>query len=211
MLTRLKERIQQLIIGQARFAHNIGLTPNQISLLGMLAAYFSAYLYWSSQSNDATLVGAAGLLLISGFLDALDGVVARAYGKVTLFGGFLDSLLDRYADSLVLTGIILGWLAEGSPLWLLAGLFAVLGSLLVSYSRARAEAAGVKMETVGLAERAERIIIIVFASFLTLFWRDALRWGIVLLAVLTNLTVIQRIIYFKKASRKKEASTTPVI
>jgi phosphatidylglycerophosphate synthase len=67
------------------------------------------------------------------------------------------------------------------------------------------------METVGLAERAERIIIIVFASFLTLFWRDALRWGIVLLAVLTNLTVIQRIIYFKKASRKKEASTTPVI
>jgi len=177
----------------------------------MLAAYFSAYLYWSSQSNDATLVGAAGLLLISGFLDALDGVVARAYGKVTLFGGFLDSLLDRYADSLVLTGIILGWLAEGSPLWLLAGLFAVLGSLLVSYSRARAEAAGVKMETVGLAERAERIIIIVFASFLTLFWRDALRWGIVLLAVLTNLTVIQRIIYFKKASRKKEASTTPVI
>lgn len=211
MLTRLKERIQQLIIGEARFAHNIGLTPNQISLLGMLAAYFSAYLYWSSQSNDATLVGAAGLLLISGFLDALDGVVARAYGKVTLFGGFLDSLLDRYADSLVLTGIILGWLAEGSPLWLLAGLFAVLGSLLVSYSRARAEAAGVKMETVGLAERAERIIIIVFASFLTLFWRDALRWGIVLLAVLTNLTVIQRIIYFKKASRKKEASTTPVI
>jgi len=211
LLTRLKERIQQLIIGEARFAHNIGLTPNQISLLGMLAAYFSAYLYWSSQSNDATLVGAAGLLLISGFLDALDGVVARAYGKVTLFGGFLDSLLDRYADSLVLTGIILGWLAEGSPLWLLAGLFAVLGSLLVSYSRARAEAAGVKMETVGLAERAERIIIIVFASFLTLFWRDALRWGIVLLAVLTNLTVIQRIIYFKKASRKKEASTTPVI
>jgi phosphatidylglycerophosphate synthase len=67
------------------------------------------------------------------------------------------------------------------------------------------------METVGLAERAERIIIIVFASFLTLFWRDALRWSIVLLAVLTNLTVLQRIIYFKKASGKKEASTTPVI
>jgi archaetidylinositol phosphate synthase len=151
------------------------------------------------------------LLLISGFFDALDGVLARVYGKVTLFGGFLDSLLDRYADSLVLTGIILGWLAEDSSLWLLGGLGAVLGSLLVSYSRARAEAAGVKMETVGLAERAERIIIIVLASFLTLFWRDALRWSIVLLAVLTNLTVVQRIIYFKKASRKKEASTTPVI
>lgn len=211
MLTRLKERIQQLILGEARLAHNFGLTPNQISLLGMLAALLSAYLYWSSRSNDAVLVGAAASLLISGFLDALDGVLARAYGKVTLFGGFLDSLLDRYADSLVLTGIILGWLAVDSPLWLLGGLGAVLGSLLVSYSRARAEAAGVRMETVGLAERAERIIIIVFASFLTLFWRDALRWSIVLLAVLTNLTVLQRIMYFKKASRKKEASTTPVI
>lgn len=211
MLTKLKEQIQQLIIGEARFAHNIGLTPNQISLLGALAAYFSAYLYWGSRFSDAGLVGAGGLLLVSGFLDALDGVLARAYGQVTVFGGFLDSLLDRYADSLVLTGIILGWLAEDSPLWLLAGLFAVLGSLLVSYSRARAEASGIKMETVGLAERAERILIIVLASLLTLFWRDALRWSVVLLAVLTNLTVLQRILYFRKASKKKEASTTPVI
>jgi archaetidylinositol phosphate synthase len=200
-----------LIVGEASFAHSIGLTPNQISLLGVLVAFFSAYMYWSSQSDDIILVGAAGLLLISGFLDALDGVLARTYGKVTLFGGFFDSLLDRYADALVLTGIILGWLAEDSSLWLLGGLSAVMGSLLVSYSRARAEAAGIKMETVGLAERAERILIIVFASFLTLFWRDALRWSIVLLAVLTNLTVLQRIIYFKKAAKQKEVSATPVI
>jgi phosphatidylglycerophosphate synthase len=211
VLTKLKERIQQLIVGEARLAHTIGLTPNQVSILGALTALFSAYLYWNSLFNDAFLVAAALLLLASGFLDALDGVLARSYGQVTQFGGFLDSLLDRYADALVLVGIIIGWLAADSPLWLPAGLAALMGSLLVSYSRARAESAGVRMETVGLAERAERIIILALASFLSLLWRDALRWSLVLLAVLTNLTVLQRAIHFRKASQKKKSSATPVV
>lgn len=211
MLTKLKERIEQLMIGEARLAHSIGLTPNQVSLIGVAAALSSAYLYWNSESDTAPLIAAALLLLISGFFDALDGVLARAYGQVTIFGGFFDSLLDRYADALVLIGITLSWLATDPPLWLFAGLGALMGSLLVSYSRARAEAAGIKMETVGLAERAERIIILALASFVSLFWRDALRWSVVILAVLTNLTVLHRAIYFRKASQKKEASATPVI
>jgi len=211
VLTKLKQRIQQLMIGQARLAYSVGLTPNQVSLIGISAAIVSAYLYWNSKSDDASLVAAALLLLTSGFFDALDGVLARVHGQVTLFGGFLDSLLDRYADALVLTGIILGWLTTDSPLWLLAGLAALVGSLMVSYSRAKAEAAGIKMETVGLAERAERIIILVLASFLTLLWRDALRWSMPLLAVLTNLTALQRTIYFRKAAQKKEASATPIV
>jgi len=209
LLTRLKERIQLLMVGEARLAHSIGLTPNQISLLGVLSALFSAYLYWSSQFEVALLTVAALFLLISGFLDALDGVLARLYGEVTVFGGFLDSLLDRYADAFVLVGIILGWLTT-EPLWLFCGLAALMGSLLVSYSRARAEAAGIKMETVGIAERAERIIILVVASLLSMVWTDALRWSMVLLAVLTNLTVLQRVNYFKKASKKKEFAT-PIV
>jgi len=211
VLTKLKQRIQQLMISQARLAYSVGLTPNQVSLIGISAAIVSAYLYRNSKSDDAFLVAAALLLLTSGFFDALDGVIARAYGQVTLFGGFLDSLLDRYADALVLIGIILGWLTTDSPLWLLAGLAALVGSLIVSYSRAKAEAAGIKMETVGLAERAERIIILVLASLLTLLWRDALRWSVCLLAALTNLTALQRTIYFRKAAHKKEASATPIV
>lgn len=211
MLTKLKERIQKLMITEARIAHAIGLTPNQISLLGVLAALASAYCYLSSQFNDSILIVAALLLLVSGFLDALDGVLARAFRGTTLFGGFLDSLLDRYSDAIILVSIILGRLIADSQLWGLVGFAAVIGSLLVSYSRARAEAAGVKMETVGLAERAERIIIIAAASFLNLLWAEALRWSVLLLAILTNLTVIQRAVYFWKASRKKEASTTPVV
>ena len=211
MLTKLKERIQKLMITEARIAHSIGLTPNQISLLGVLAALASAYCYLSSQFNDSILIVAALLLLVSGFLDALDGVLARAFRGTTLFGGFLDSLLDRYSDAIILVSIILGRLIADSQLWGMVGFAAVIGSLLVSYSRARAEAAGVKMETVGLAERAERIIIIAAASFLNLLWAEALRWSVLLLAILTNLTVIQRAVYFWKASRKKEASTTPVV
>lgn len=211
VLTKLKERVQKLMIAEARVAHTIGLTPNQVSLLGVLAALVSAYCYWSSQFNDSLLIAAALLLLVSGFLDALDGVLARAYRKTTLSGGFFDSLLDRYSDAVILVSIILGRLAADSQLWSLIGFAAVIGSLLVSYSRARAEAAGIKMETVGLAERAERIIIIAAASFLNLLWADALRWSVLLLAVLTNLTVMQRALYFWKASHKKEVSATPVV
>lgn len=211
MLTRLKERVQKLMVSEARIAHAIGLTPNIVSLIGFVAALISAYLYWSSQFNNSLLTAAALLLLVSGFFDALDGVLARAYSETTLFGGFLDSLLDRYSDAIVLIGVIVGWSFGGSQLWILVGFAALIGSLLVSYSRARAESAGVKMETVGLAERAERIIIVVVASFLNLLWADALQWSLLLLALLTNLTVIQRAIYFWKATHKKAASATPFV
>lgn len=137
-------------------------------------------------------------MLASGFCDALDGALARIYGQTTIFGGFLDSLLDRYADAIVLCGIIFGGLCDP-----FVGLIAVIGSLLVSYTRARAEAAGVKMEAVGIAERAERLIVLVAASFLSVAWREALGWGVIVLAVITNLTVLQRVVYFRKAIRQK--------
>jgi len=205
MLTRLKQRIQAAMAYEAQLAFQIGLTPNIASALGILTAVTSAFLYGSRQFYPLNLIAASLFLLISGFFDALDGVIARLYGRVTVFGGFLDSMLDRYADALVLTGIILG--GFGDVFW---GFLALMGSLLVSYSRARAEAAGIKMETVGLAERAERIIILVIASLLTLIWSYALWWSMVLLAVVTNLTVLQRAVYFRKASKKKETAT-PIV
>lgn len=155
--------------------------------------------YWNWQLHQILPIVAPILLLISGFCDALDGALARIYGETTLFGGFLDSLLDRYADAFVLCGIILGGLCH--PFW---GLTALTGSLLVSYVRARAEAKGVEMEAVGVAERAERLLILVIASFLSIVWLEALSWGVIVLAVLANLTVLQRVIHFYKASQQKE-------
>ncbi len=194
LLTRLKERFQFWISYEAKLAHSVGLTPNHVSGIGVLFAIISALLYGNSLSNPSLLIAATIFLLASGFCDALDGALARIYGETTAFGGFLDSLLDRYVDAVVLGGIILGKLCD--PFW---GLAALIGSLLVSYVRARAEAAGVKMETVGIAERAERLIILAVASLLSVIWLDALGWSIILLAILTNLTVLQRVIYFHKS------------
>jgi archaetidylinositol phosphate synthase len=108
--------------------------------------------------------------------------------------------LDRYADAAVYVGIIVGELCK-PPIW---GLIALTGSLLVSYSRARAEAAGVKMESIGLAERAERIIILAIASLVAFFWQPetAITAGIILLAILSNLTVLQRSVYAYKKLKK---------
>ena len=196
MLTKLKQRAQSWLTSEAALLHRLGLTPNHVSILGLVLALLSAVTYWQWQLHPLLLIVAPLLMLASGLLDALDGAIARIYGKATKFGGFFDSLLDRYADAVILCGIILGGLTEMS--W---GLAALMGSLLVSYARARAEAAGVKMESVGLAERAERIVIIALASFISYVWLDALNWSILLLAILTNLTVVQRAIYFRKAAQ----------
>ena len=196
MLTKLKQRAQLWFTSEAKMLHNLGLNPNQVSIFGIILAVLSALTYWQWKLHPILLILAPLLMLASGLLDALDGVLARLYGEATNFGGFFDSLLDRYADAVIICGIILGGLTEVS--W---GLAALMGSLLVSYARARAEAAGVKMESVGLAERAERLVLLALASFLSFVWLDALSWGVLVLAILTNLTVIQRAIYFRKASQ----------
>jgi archaetidylinositol phosphate synthase len=196
MLTRLKAKVQSAIKTQAEAADKIGLTPNTVSVIGIVLALLSALAYASGHQN---LLLAVILLLASGYCDILDGALARMCQKTTPFGGFLDSLLDRYADSAIYIGIIIGGL--GTVLW---GLLALIGSLLVSYSRARAEAAGIKMETVGLAERAERIIIIAVASLAQIFMAKAIEAAMILLAVLTNLTVLQRSLHAYKALKKKE-------
>jgi len=199
LLTKLKQRVQFWITAEAKLAHSVGLTPNQVSAVGIAFAILSAFAYWKWKLHLLLLIGAPILLLASGFCDALDGTLARLYGEATAFGGFLDSLLDRYADAIVFCGIILGGLCD--PFW---GLVALIGSLLVSYARARAEAEGVGMEAVGMAERAERLIILAIASFLSVAWLEALSWSVIVLAVLTNLTVLQRVIYFHTASKRKE-------
>jgi archaetidylinositol phosphate synthase len=196
VLTKLKQSAQSWLTSEAALLHRLGLTPNHVSILGLVLALLSAVTYWQWPLHPLLLILAPLLMLASGLLDALDGAIARIYGEATKFGGFFDSLLDRYADAVILCGIILGGLTEMS--W---GIAALMGSLLVSYARARAEAAGVKMESVGLAERAERIVILALASFISYVWLDALNWSILLLAILTNLTVVQRAIYFRKAAQ----------
>jgi archaetidylinositol phosphate synthase len=197
-----------MLTSQANAAHKIGLTPNKISVIGFMLALASAVSY--SLTTPQTLwllILAVVFFLISGFCDTLDGIVARTFQQATVFGGFFDSILDRYADAAVYAAIILAGLANPvwGPIWGSAwGLAALAGSMMVSYTRARAEAAGVKMESVGFAERAERMLILAAASIIGFFWLPALGYGVALLAVLSNLTVIQRALHVYKTLRKRQ-------
>lgn len=201
MLTKLKKRIQQMLTNEAKVAHKIGLTPNKISIIGFILAFASAIAYALTPNQlPWLLILATIFLLASGFCDTLDGIVARTFQQSTVFGGFFDSILDRYADAAVYAGIIISGLCN--PIW---GLAALTGSLLVSYSRARSEAAGIKMESVGFAERAERMLILAASSIITFFYLPALNYGIILLAVLSNLTVIQRGLHVYNQLKKKSS------
>jgi len=206
LLTKLKKKVQQMLTSQAITAHKIGLTPNKVSIIGFILAVASAGAYAMVPSYRWLLLLATVLLLASGFCDTLDGIIARIFQQVTVFGGFFDSVLDRYADAMVYSAIIIAglcnpaWGTVWGPVWALATL---AGSLLVSYSRARAEAAGIKMESVGFAERAERMLILAAVSIIAFFWLPALGYGIALLAVLSNFTVIQRAFYVYGELKKK--------
>ena len=198
LLTKLKKKVQQMLTSQAIAAHKIGLTPNKVSLIGFILAVASAGAYAMAPRYQWLLLLATVLLLASGFCDTLDGIIAGTFQQVTVFGGFFDSVLDRYADAIVYAAIIIAGLCN--QVW---GLAALAGSILVSYSRARAEAAGIKMESVGFAERAERMLILAAVSIIAFFWLPALGYGIALLAVLSNFTVIQRAFHVYKELKKK--------
>ena len=182
MLTLLKKLVEKRMEKLALILHKIGLSPNQISASGFLLAIVASVFYWAWSYDRAFLAVAATLLLISGACDVLDGAVARLNNEVTIFGGFFDSILDRYSDAVIFSALIVSNLCD--TIW---GILALSGSLVVSYARARAESEQVGMETVGVAERAERMIVLVISSFVAFLWLEAINWAVIILAVLTNL------------------------
>lgn len=136
------------------------------------------------------------------FFDQLDGVVARLQGPTTL-GSFLDSTLDRIGDYLIFFGIILGGYIYND---IYIGLITLAGAFLTSYTRAKIESLGIQnLYGVGLLERTDRVPIILIGSILLIWFPTAIWWTMVFLAIGTNITVIQRIIFaFKNFSVKKE-------
>lgn len=195
--SKLKEQFENTVRGFVKPLGGLGVTPNHLTMLGIALAGVTAYIYTKVPGNKEYLLYAAGMFIVSGFVDAIDGVLARSTGKVTKFGGFFDSVADRYSDAIVYSGVIAAGLCN---LW--AGLLALFGSMLVSYARARAEMEGVKMAGIGLAERAERMIFLALCTAASYWYPDALNIGVLILAALAHLTVLQRSLYFKKEIEK---------
>ena len=196
--SRLKKKFEGWVATRVGVLASAGLTPNAVTLLGLVASLAAAWCYLNWRLSGLMLPAAAGLVLLSGLLDALDGALARACGGASAFGGFLDSVTDRYSDAVVLSAVVVSGLCH--PAW---GLAAVIGSMMVSYARARAEAAGVGMAAVGLAERAERMLLLAAATFAAYFRLEVLGWGVMLLAALSHLTVLQRAFHFLREMKRR--------
>ena len=200
MLTKLKKQIQEKLASVAKIAHRLGLTPNKVSCIGFSLSILAAISYAIASTNQPLfLIAGVIFLMSSGFCDTLDGILARKYQQATPFGGFLDSMLDRYADALVLAGVIISGLCNP-----VAGIVALVGSMMVSYSRARAEATGIKMESIGIAERPERMLILAAFSIVAAFWMTQFIMNIsmIVIAVLANFTVLQRAHHVYKTMKK---------
>ncbi|MEM3401773.1 MAG: CDP-alcohol phosphatidyltransferase family protein [Candidatus Hadarchaeales archaeon] len=189
MLSRVKDRVGRLVDPFAEAMVKRKIRPNLLTLIGLTFSVVSAAAF----SLHLEVFGGIALL-IAGAFDMMDGAVARVGGMKTRFGGVLDSTVDRVSDFLVLAAIAYGWRAQTIifPIWLWCGA-ALLGSFLVSYIRARAEAAGATHMDVGLAERPERLLIIGLGSLLGLTG-----YAIILVAVLSLLTAAYRLVVAKR-------------
>jgi CDP-diacylglycerol--glycerol-3-phosphate 3-phosphatidyltransferase len=186
-----RERFKPYLLSVARFLGWLGLSPNMVSIIG-LVAYGASGLVLGMGHPAA----AGWLLAVFGPLDAVDGMLAREQGRVSLFGAFLDSTVDRYAEFFLFLGLMAYLMIhrQGALLEAALVLAAMTGSLLVSYTRARAEALDFHCK-VGVLTRFERLFL--FAVGLIFGWIYPI---LVILAVFTHITALQRIIHVYKQS-----------
>ena len=174
---------------------SVPLTPNQLTVTGFLLNVVAGVLIYEEH-----WVWAAVVFVVGSVIDALDGALARAHGKMTPFGGFLDSTLDRMSEGVVLGAIALVFADRDEMVALACVFVALVGSFLISYTRAKAEALGLKGD-VGLMARAERIVLLAVA--LPFAGLGVLPYVIYVLAVLTTITVIQRMVFVRAQLQSK--------
>lgn len=192
----------------ARIVATTGITPNVVTLIGVGLMFGIGYLI--AQGHLAL----SGILIVfASAFDALDGSLARHTNNVTKFGGFLDSVTDRYAECAIFMGIQHYLLTKGyeTNFTVYLTLAALFGSIMVSYNRARAEGQGFECKG-GWFSRFERLVVIIVSLILTHWFGDKSIWVmLVIMAVFTNITAIQRIYLVKKLDdedRKREFDRT---
>jgi CDP-diacylglycerol--glycerol-3-phosphate 3-phosphatidyltransferase len=177
---------------------HVGLTPNALTVLGYLLHVPATYLL---ATGHLRLGGV--LVALAALIDSLDGVLARETGRDSKFGAFLDSVIDRLSEGTVLFGLCLWYLATPGRLEVVLEYIALLGSVMVSYTRARAEALGFECE-VGFLTRVERIVLLaVGLVFLQV------RWMLWAMAILTNATALQRVFHVWRLSRQGDDALGP--
>jgi CDP-diacylglycerol---glycerol-3-phosphate 3-phosphatidyltransferase len=175
-------------------------TPDALTALGLTICFSAAVAVYFEYRNEILWFWTGAILFWAGsLLDVLDGALARQSGRGTPFGAFLDSTTDRIGEAAMLGAIALVFSRDGNE-WALGAAFAAMtASFLVSYTRARAEALGLKGD-VGLGSRAERVVVIVTGLFLAPW--GLLPWAVYLLNVTAWVTVVQRVLHVRRQLRQ---------
>jgi CDP-diacylglycerol---glycerol-3-phosphate 3-phosphatidyltransferase len=190
MLSHYKESLHGVADPVARLLLRAHVRPNQLTVLGLGVSMAAAHAFFHGHFRVA-----AALLTVAGLFDFFDGSLARLAGSETAFGAFLDSVVDRYSDLVVLLGIVLFYERADQVEGVFFTMATLVGTIMVSYTKARAQSIGVRCE-IGLMERPERMIVLIAGGLFHL-----LTPAVILLAVLTNLTALQRILYVWRATR----------
>ncbi len=190
---RLRISFNWILEPTAEFLNRLGVRANMVTLAGLVGISIGAY--FLSQGRF-TLGGIMFLLMTP--LDALDGPLARLRGEPQDFGGFVDSVTDRYSELVIYAGLL--WYAQTqSDAWFSMSIyFAAFGSVLVSYIRARAQSVGLDAK-VGLFSRVERYLILAPSLLFSVPFI-----GVTLIAIGSNLTAVQRILHVRQSSRKRK-------
>jgi phosphatidylglycerophosphate synthase len=175
------------------------ITPNALTAAGVLLCALASVLVYFEYRGELLFFWAGAVLFVVGsILDILDGALARAGGKTTPFGAFVDSTTDRISEAFMLGAIALVLTRDGNELGVGLTVAAIAGSFLVSYARARAEALGLRGD-VGIGSRAERVVVIT-AGLVLAPW-GVLPWAIGVLAATAWFTVLQRILHVRRQLR----------
>ena len=188
MPERLKALVRVRMLAVGRVIAATGLTPNALTMIGLLLNVGAAGVVGAGWFVE----GGIAFLLASAF-DMFDGAVARATNTASRYGAFLDSLIDRYNEAVVLIALLLVFAQRGDTVLLLGTALALVGSLLVSYARARAEGLGVDCE-IGILQRPERVLLLAAGLLFFPYLLAPAVWG---LAIVTNITVVQRALWVR--------------
>ncbi|MEC8875609.1 MAG: CDP-alcohol phosphatidyltransferase family protein [Candidatus Thermoplasmatota archaeon] len=195
----LKKSAGRVLEPLGRGIGKLGIRPNHITIAGLILTLYAAWFLYNQDIYYAFLIG-----LIASLFDGADGLVARSTGTSSIRGGYLDAVIDRYADCVAFSALILGgWMKPIEGLEFIAGevwaIVAMVGAFQTSYSRAAAERLGVSQESVGIIERPERWFILGMGLLVGEMLGDVeviITWVVAFLAIFGNATVLQRMYHF---------------
>ena len=204
MLEHIRGLVTTIISPVARLLLRLGVSPDAVTLVGTVATCSAAL--WFAPRGD--LVVAALSVTLFALFDLLDGTMARMSGRVSMFGAFLDSTLDRIADAVVFGAVILYFAGPGDSMFGAAtALWCLVTGVSTSYARAKAESLGFTAR-VGIMERADRIVLLGISAIAAQLTDEplVLAWGLALLGALSSLTVAQRIWVVRRQALERAAT-----